>query len=369
MPPHGATPLEPDVVALAPQMQWVLSAAKRVAASHIKVLITGESGVGKDVIARYIHAHSPRAHAPFVALNCAGLADTLLESELFGHVRGSFTGAHRDKPGKLQVAHKGTVFLDEIGEMSPRMQALMLRFLENGEVQPVGSESIVSRADVRVIAATNRDLPRMVQDGQFREDLLYRIKVAHLHIPPLRERPNDIVGLVERSVGRSGISCTFTAEALEVLQRYPWPGNVRELQNVIEQVMSLTGGDIVNVDDLPPSLVHEALGRVMPSRERRRQIADDLYDALVSGEYDFWNHVQTLFLNRDLTRHDLREVVRRGLRTTGGSYRALLPLFHIDGTEYKRFLNFLAAHDCRLDFREFRPGNATDGAPPFTRSA
>lgn len=362
MPPHGAAHLlEPDVVALAPQMQWVLAAAKRVAASHIKVLITGESGVGKDVVARYIHAHSPRAHAPFVALNCAGLSDTLLESELFGHVRGSFTGAHRDKPGKLQVANEGTVFLDEIGEMSPRMQALMLRFLENGEIQPVGSESILSRADVRVIAATNRDLPKMVKDGQFREDLLYRIKVAHLHIPPLRERPNDIVGLVERTLGRSGMSCTFTAEALDVLQRYPWPGNVRELQNVVEQVVSMACGDTLKVDDLPQSLVHEALGRVMPSRERRRQIADDLYDALVSGSYDFWNHVQTLFLNRDLTRHDLREVIRRGLRTTGGSYRALLPLFHIDGCEYKRFLNFLAAHDCRLDFREFRPGTATDG--------
>ena len=372
VPPGGATrTFPPDVVALAPEMQWVLSAAKRVAASHIKVLITGESGVGKDVVARYIHAHSPRAHAPFVALNCAGLSDTLLESELFGHVRGSFTGAHRDKPGKLEVANNGTVFLDEIGEMSPRMQALMLRFLENGEIQPVGSESIVSRADVRVIAATNRDLPKMVQEGQFREDLLYRIKVAHLHIPPLRERPHDIVGLVEHALGRSGNACTFTPEALDVLQRYPWPGNVRELQNVIEQVISLACGDTVNVDDLPASLVHSALGRVMPSRERRRQIADDLYEALVSGQYDFWNHVQTLFLNRDLTRHDLREVTRRGLRATGGSYRALLPLFHIDGSEYKRFLNFLAAHDCRIDFREFRPGNGADGGQSqgFTRSA
>src|SRR5256712_11391641 len=353
---------EPFLVAGAAPMQAVLADAKRVAAGNMKVLITGESGVGKDLVAHYIHARSPRAHAPFVAVNCAGLSETLLESELFGHVRGSFTGAHRDKVGRLQLANRGTVFLDEIGEMSPRMQALMLRFLENGEIQQVGSDSVVTRADVRVVAATNRDLGRMVVDGQFREDLLYRIKVVHLHIPPLRERREDIPALVQHAIGRSGSACAVTPDAMAVLQKYPWPGNVRELQNVIEQVISLACGDTVNVDDLPPSLVHSALGRVMPSRERRRQIADDLYEALVSGQYDFWNHVQTLFLNRDLTRHDLREVIRRGLRTTGGSYRALLPLFHVDGSEYKRFLNFLAAHDCRIDFREFRPGNGADGA-------
>ena len=343
------------VVAAASPMQCVLAAAKRVAGGHIKVLITGESGVGKDVIARYIHAHSPRAHAPLIALNCAGLSETLLESELFGHLRGSFTGAHRDKAGKLQMANRGTVFLDEIGEMSPRMQALMLRFLESGEIQPVGSDAMPSRADVRVIAATNRDLPQMVVDGQFRKDLLYRIKVAHLHIPPLRERREDIPALIEHALARSGALCAVTPEAMDVLQQYAWPGNVRELQNVIEQVISLAGGATVTVEDLPLSLVSTVLDPVVPSRERRRQMADDLYDSLISGKYDFWNHVQTLFLNRDITRHDLREVIRRGLRTTGGSYRALLPLFNIDRLDYKRFLNFLAAHDCRIDFREFRP--------------
>jgi DNA-binding NtrC family response regulator len=346
-------------------MQWVLSAARRVAASQIKVLITGESGVGKDVVARYIHAHSPRAGSPFVALNCAGLSETLLESELFGHVRGSFTGAHRDKVGKLALANRGTVFLDEVGEMSPRMQALMLRFLENGEIQPVGSDSIVSRSDVRVIAATHRDLPKMVAEGQFREDLLYRIKVAHIHVPPLRERPEDIPPLVVHAIARIGASCTMSPEALELLQRYPWPGNVRELQNVVEQVVALAAGPTVTPEDLPPALVNTALGTVTPSRERRRQFADELYENVVSGEYHFWNHVQTLFLNRDITRHDLRELIRRGLRATGGSYRALLPLFHIDATEYKRFLNFLAAHDCRVDYREYRGALPTaPGAAP-----
>lgn len=349
---------EPVVIAEAPVMQWVLNAARRVAASNLKVLITGESGVGKDVVARYVHAHSSRAGGPFVALNCAGLSETLLESELFGHTRGSFTGAHRDKMGRLQMANRGTIFLDEIGEMTPRMQALMLRFLENGEIQPVGSETIVSRTDVRVLAATNRDLPAMVTAGHFREDLLYRIKVAHLHLPPLRERHEDIEPLVRHAMTRCGNTCTISPEAMEILRRYPWPGNVRELQNVVEQLASLSDASTVRVDDLPRSLVTTALGTARPSRERRRQVADDLYDALVAGKYDFWTHVQVLFMNRDVTRHDLCELIRRGLRTTGGSYRALLPLFHIDPLEYKRFLNFLAAHDCRIDFREYRPGGA-----------
>jgi transcriptional regulator with PAS, ATPase and Fis domain len=348
-------------------MQRILSAAKRVAAGNTKVLITGESGVGKDVLARYIHAHSSRASAAFVALNCAGLSETLIESELFGHVRGSFTGAHRDKAGRLQLAHRGTVFLDEIGEMSPRMQALLLRFLESGEIQPVGSESLMVRSDVRVISATNRDLVTMVSDGRFREDLLYRIKVSHLHVPPLRERPEDIPALVEHAIRHTGAACTVTPEAMDVLSRYSWPGNVRELQNVVEHIASLLAeGSRVEVDDLPGPIVSRVLGGITPSRERRRQFADDIYESLVSGKYDFWNDVQTLYLNRDMTRHDLRAVIRRGLSATSGNYRALLRLFRLDAADYKRFLNFLAAHRCRVDFREFRGAAPQDTGPLVT---
>src|SRR4051812_31640729 len=169
-------------------MTQVRELARRIASGDPKVLITGESGVGKDVVARFIHEHSPRASRAFVAVNCAAISETLLESELFGHVKGSFTGAYRDKVGRLQIADRGTVFLDELGETTPRMQALLLRFLENGEIQPVGSESVAARVNVRVIAATNRELSSLVGSGQFREDLMYRIKVVHLHIPPLRER-------------------------------------------------------------------------------------------------------------------------------------------------------------------------------------
>src|SRR5947208_12124604 len=172
----------------------------RIARSDAKVLLTGESGVGKELVARAIHTTSPRANRPFVPVNCAGLPETLLESELFGHVRGSFTGAYRDKPGKLELADTGTVFLDEIGEMTLRMQGLLLRFLETGELQKVGSDSSVRHVNVRVVAATNRDLRELIGLGQFREDLFYRLNVIHLVVPPLRDRKGDIPAMIDFSL-------------------------------------------------------------------------------------------------------------------------------------------------------------------------
>ena len=218
-------------------MLEVLALARRSAAGDAKVLITGESGVGKDVIARHIHASSKRARGPFIAVNCAGLTETLLESELFGHVKGSFTGAYRDKRGKLQMAHGGTLFLDEVGEMSLRMQALLLRFLETGEIQSVGAHEETTTVDVRVIAATNRNLPDRVAAGEFREDLLYRLRVIHIHVPPLRERRDDIPLLVQHLLKRAEHAVEVSEDAMQLLQRYRWPGNIRELQNVIEQAM------------------------------------------------------------------------------------------------------------------------------------
>src|SRR5688572_30788091 len=209
----------------------VLELAEKVARGQTKVLISGETGVGKDVVARYVHRHSPRAQNAFVVLNCASLSETLLESELFGHFRGSFTGAIRDRVGMLQQAHRGTIFLDEVGEMSPRMQALLLRFLENGEVQRVGSDSSPAIVDVRVVAATNRDLKAMVQQGSFREDLLYRLNVTRIAVPPLRERQEDVAPLVEHVLSASGRLLEITDATVRALEAYHWPGNVRELQN------------------------------------------------------------------------------------------------------------------------------------------
>src|SRR5512137_595024 len=170
---------------------------ERIARSDAKVLVTGESGTGKELVALAIHVASPRAEKPFVAVNCAGLPETLLESELFGHVKGSFTGAYRDKQGKLEAADRGTVFLDEIGEMTPRLQGLLLRFLETGELQKVGADHALASVNVRVIAATNRNLPEMIAQGTFREDLYYRLNVIHLIVPPLRERKDDIPVLAD----------------------------------------------------------------------------------------------------------------------------------------------------------------------------
>jgi transcriptional regulator with PAS, ATPase and Fis domain len=338
-------------------MSMLIAMAERAGSSDAKVLITGESGVGKDRIARLIHERSPRKGYPFVAVNCAGLSETLLESELFGHVKGSFTGAYRDKIGQLQLAHRGTLFLDEVGEMSLRMQALLLRFLENGEIQSVGADSSGSRVDVRVVAATNRNLAELIAAGQFREDLMYRLRVVHLHVPPLRERPEDIRPLVDHFIKRSGRPMTVSERAWQVLERYRWPGNVRELQNVIEQAVWLAPADLIEAEQLPTS-VQTAAPTVLPKRERRTQVADELYNALVVSGYSFWEHIYPLFLARDITRHDMRELVRRGLAATRGNYRTMLKLFGISQRDYKRFLNFLAAHDCRADFREFRNGTA-----------
>ena len=351
-----------QIVTVSRTMSDVVRLGARAGASDAKVLITGETGVGKDLISRHIHANSRRRQAPFVAVNCAGLTETLLESELFGHVRGSFSGAYRDKAGQLQLAHRGTLFLDEVGEMSLRMQAMLLRFLENGEIQPVGADHARTTVDVRVIAATHRNLKERVAAGEFREDLLYRLRVISLTVPPLREHPEDIPALVQSFVARLGQEATFTPAAMQVLTAHRWPGNVRELQNVIEETLALASSDVIDREDLPQSIAPPQL-RLIPHRERRRQVADDLYQPLVADGCSFFEHIHPRFLARDITRHDIRELVRRGLTTTRGNYRALVPLFGMSPSDYKRFLNFLTTHDCNVDFRQFRSGEVDAGPP------
>jgi DNA-binding NtrC family response regulator len=341
-------------VGRSPAIQAICALAARVAGGDAKVLITGESGVGKDLIAQLIHSHSPRARQPLIAVNCAGVPETLLESQLFGHVKGAFTDAFRDKPGVLQQANHGTIFLDEVAEMSLRMQAMFLRFLENGEIQPVGSDWVRTRVDVRVIAATNKDLVAAVAAGHFREDLMYRLDVIHIRVPPLRERAEDIRALVEHYLSRATRRITITDETMRALEAYRWPGNVRELQNVVERLIWTSPHDTIGLEDLPARLLPGRSETVLPIRERRRQRADDLFKALTEGSFSFWEHVHPLFLDRDLTRHDLRELVRRGLAATRGNYQAVVRLFGMPDTDYKRFLNFLGTHGCVVDFREFR---------------
>ena len=343
---------EPEIVCASAAMNRVVELARRAGATVSKVLITGESGVGKDLVAQTIHAASARQEQPFVAVNCAGLTETLLESELFGHVRGSFTGADRDRPGKLRLADGGTLFLDEVGEMSLRMQALLLRFLESGEIQTVG-EQRSHKVNVRLIAATNRKLTERVAAGEFREDLLYRLRVIEIAVPPLRERPEDIPVLTDFFVAKAPRRMTMSGEARRALLRHRWPGNVRELQHVIEQAVWSASGSEVTLRDLAVEL-HAPPVSATPKRERRRQVADQLFDSLVQRQYSFWDHVHPLFLERDMTRHDLRELVGRALKQTRGNYRAVLRVFGLPETDYNRFHNFLAAHDCRVDYRMYR---------------
>ena len=344
----------PTIVGSSPALRRILDLATHAAAKNVKVAITGESGVGKDVLARFIHAHSPRASKPFVALNCAGIAETLLESELFGHVRGSFTGAYRDKVGCFELAHQGTVFLDEIGDMGPRMQGLLLRFLETGEIRRVGSDTATRHVDVRIISATNRNLYDMVRKGQFREDLYYRVHVVQLEVPPLRDRKEDIRPLLNYVAAKAGEPLKFSDAALRVLEVYRWPGNVRELQNVVEQLASMVHARAVEPADLPAAVSSRPNGPVEVLHDRRRSIVTDLYEGLTAGQLHFWEDVHRLFTSRDLTRADLRQLIRRGLIASGGSYRGLLRLFGMAQADYKSLLNFLAAHDCRVDSRRFR---------------
>jgi len=346
--------LPPTIVGSSPALQHVISLATHAAARNVKILITGESGVGKDVLARFVHAKSQRATERFVALNCAGLAESLLESELFGHVKGSFTGAYRDRVGHLEHAHRGTIFLDEIGDMGPRLQGLLLRFLETGELRRVGSDGPPARVDVRVISATNRDLHAMVSAGLFREDLFYRINVVHIHVPPLRDRPEDVLPLVRLFLTKSGTTLEFGAEALRQLERYRWPGNVRELQNVLEQVASLVSGRPVEPGDLPRAIAVYDPRNAEREPDRRRSLAEELYEGLTIGRIRFWEDIHALFIGRDITRADLRRLIRRGLAASSGSYRGLLKLFGLPQDDYKRLLNFLSAHDCTIDSREFR---------------
>ncbi|HEX9581391.1 MAG TPA: sigma-54 dependent transcriptional regulator [Gemmatimonadales bacterium] len=234
---------EPSLVAVSPAMRRVVELAERVAPHRTTVLITGESGTGKEVLARAIHRMSPRSGGPFVAVNCAAIPEQLLESELFGHVRGAFTGATADRVGLFEEANEGTLLLDEIGDLPASLQVKLLRVLQEGEIRRVGDTG-TRRVDARVLAATARDLEADVSAGRFREDLFYRLNVVRLHVPPLRDRPEDVEPLagvlVGRAAERSGKRAELTTGALEAVRRRPWRGNVRELENAIERAVVLS---------------------------------------------------------------------------------------------------------------------------------
>jgi transcriptional regulator with GAF, ATPase, and Fis domain len=360
---------DPRFIARSEAMRALEIEVDCAARSDAKVLITGETGVGKEVIAKLIHQRSPRASSRMVTLNCAGLPDSLLESELFGHVKGSFTGAYRDKPGLLETAPDGTVFLDEVGEMSVRMQVVLLRFLETGEIQRIGADRAHTRVNVRLITATNRNLEAEIASGGFREDLYFRLNVVRLHIPPLRERVEDISPLVEyylawyaqqHRLAVTGVS----PDAMEALLAYRWPGNVRELRNVIERVALKTAGRAIALSDLPAELTRAGAKQATTAVTRETGMptstADDMAALMLRQGESFWTVVYPLFMSRDITRADLRRIVQVGLEQTKGNYRLLVESFNMPTGDYKRFLSFLRKHDCHLPFQQFR--SATGGS-------
>jgi DNA-binding NtrC family response regulator len=335
--------------------------AQQIAACDCKVLITGESGVGKELLARLIHERSPRSRRPLITINCGGVAETLLESELFGHLRGSFTDAHRDRRGLLEMADGGTVLLDEVGEMSLRMQTLLLRFLESGEIQQIGSEGKHTIVDVRVISATNRDLLERTREKEFREDLYYRLNVVHLVVPPLRARREDVRLLFEHYLrlmsGQHRVApCEVTDEAMTHLEEHSWPGNVRELKNVAERVALRYAGRVVSLDDVSRQVTDHDPARavVAPATSPANLVAIACYERMTKNGETFTEVVHEPFVRHDLTRETVRSVVSMGLTHTLGNYRLLTELFNLPPSEYKRLLSFLKKHDCLVAFQHFR---------------
>jgi DNA-binding NtrC family response regulator len=347
------------------------------------VLVLGETGSGKEVVARLIHEQSARVSRAFVAVNCSGIPETLLESELFGHTRGSFTGAYRDKPGLVRQADRGTLFLDELGEMSLRMQAVLLRFAETGEIQTIGVDGVTGRSDVRLITATNRNLRERIEAGVFREDLYFRLNIIQIHVPPLRERAEDVMLLLRHYLRRAAdthrLHCPeLTPDAEQLLIAYPWPGNVRELKNLAERLVVREWEHPIAAENLPaeirgwrettpavagvapasPGVSHETAAASPRRPERNSTTADRLWERLIAGE-SFWTVVHQPFKAHELTRDDLAALIHRGLEHTRGSYRALLGVFGLPPTDYKRFHAFLYQQNCNLPVGPYRTARAT----------
>jgi DNA-binding NtrC family response regulator len=351
------------------------------ARTDAKVLVLGETGSGKEVVARLIHDMSSRALRSFVAVNCSGIPETLLESELFGHTRGSFTGAYRDKPGLVRQADRGTLFLDELGEMSLRMQAVLLRFAETGEIQTIGVDGVTGRSDVRLVTATNRNLRERIEQGVFREDLYFRLNIIQIHVPPLRERAEDVMLLLRHYLRRASethrLHCPeLTPDAEQLLIAYPWPGNVRELKNLAERLVVREWDRAIAAEDLPSEIrgwrettstvvsgssqagvSQDAAAASARRPDRSTSTADRLWERLIAGE-SFWTVVHQPFKAHELTRDDLAALIHRGLEHTRGSYRALLGVFGLPPTDYKRFHAFLYQQNCNLPVGPYRTARA-----------
>ena len=341
-------------------IRGLVEEALDVATGDSKVLITGEAGVGKELLARLIHERSGRCLQPMITINCGSVPEALLESQLFGHVLGSFPDAYCDRRGVLEVADGGTVLLDEVGEMSLRMQMLLLRFLEDGEVHRGGSAGLRTTTNVRVISATSRDLFERTRQTLFREDLYYRLNMVHLIIPPLRARREDISLLIEHYLHamskQHGLPPPeLTAEALAHLEDCDWTGNDRELKEVAERLILQHSGQVVSLTEVCSGLTNRQPSGAAGARSALvAAMASQCFEQMTNHAESFWTVVHDPFMQRDLMRDAVRAVVRMGLARTRGSYRLVAELFNLPPSDYKRFLSFLQTHDCHMAVQQFR---------------
>lgn len=329
------------IVGQSPGLEAVLERATMVAGFDEPVLLTGESGVGKDSLAQAIHLLGPRRDGPFVAVNCPQFQDgNLTVSELFGHKRGSFTGAVADRKGCFEEADGGVIFLDEIGDLHMGAQLMLLRALSSGEFTPLGSNT-PRRVNVRVIAATNRTLSASGLGEHFRGDLFFRLRYFHLNLPPLRDREDDWMLLVEFLLDqlrqRHGISKSFSERSLQLLSGYSWPGNIRELFSVVTSGYAFSSGEIIEPEAFISLIETEG-------HQRARRVEDSAIRQMALNQGDFWSTIHGRFMNRDLNRDQVRSAVAWGLTRVDGSYRRLLKLFGLPEEDYQRFMDFLRHH-------------------------
>jgi two-component system, NtrC family, response regulator AtoC len=347
-----------NIIGSSKPMQTIYETIESVAKSDANVLIVGESGTGKELIANAIHYQSLRSKKPFIKVNCAALPKELIESELFGHTKGAFTGAHADKEGLVQHAAGGSLMLDEIAEMPIELQPKLLRVLQERSYRKIGSEKTYA-VDFRLVCSTNRPPADAIRDGLLRDDLFYRISTITIHVPPLRERSEDIQLLTDHFLHMyaqkyerpiTGVS----QAAYQRLFSHAWPGNVRELQNVIERMLIRCRTEVIGVEDVPAKIREMKPASVAPFAERRRTIVDDLYQRMTTEQHSFWTTVYPLYMQREITRTSVRDVVRRGLQDSNGSYKIVARLFNMEQSDYKKFLNFLRKHHCQPSYKEFR---------------
>ena len=333
-----------NIIGRSEKMQAVYQMIETVAGVQSTILITGESGTGKELVARAIHDLSPRAEKPFVSINCGAFTETLLESELFGYVKGAFTGANTNRKGLFEAAHRGTIFLDEIGEMSSAMQVKLLRVLQERKVRPVGAHQEIE-IDTRVIAATNRDLAAMVKDGSFREDLFYRISVIPIELPPLRERSDDVKQLTEHFVSKfctqAGRSLSISPRALSLLEAYSWPGNVRELEHTIERAVALERTDSIQPERLPEQITNYNPARVASALD------------LPEEGLNIAAHLE----------HLEKTYVLEALRRTGGNQTRAAELLHLSVRSLRHLLDKHGIRNLTAQLRD----SAARGAAEYER--